>query len=136
MKNRKGFTLIELVITLAILGIVVPIIFSPIIFSLNNFNSQNEKAEIISDAQAAMDYLTREIRKSKTVDVVGNTIETDRGTYKLENRKLMQGSKVISGKLDIEALTITKNAQEITIVMKIKDTKGDNQEFSSTIYVR
>lgn len=136
MKNRKGFTLIELVITLAILGIVVPIIFSPIIFSLNNFNSQNEKAEIISDAQAAMDYLTREIRKSKTVDVVGNTIETDRGTYKLENRKLMQGSKVISGKLDIEALTITKNAQEITMVIKIKDSKGENEEFSSTIYVR
>ena len=134
VKSKKGFTLIELVITIAILGIVLPMIFSPIIFSFTNFQTQNEKTKITSDARAAMDYLTREIRKSNHVTVTGNIIETDRGIYKIEGRNLMQGDKII--REGIDELITNKTGQTIEIEIVIKDSKDNGHNLSSIIHVR
>lgn len=77
MKNKKGFTLLELVLVLALLGIVLSMIFSPIIFSFKNFDIQNEKANVISTARTTMDYLNREIRKSDEVKLTDDSLNND-----------------------------------------------------------
>lgn len=138
MKNKKGFTLIELVITLAILGIVLPVIFSPVFFSFKNFDTQNEKTNIISDTRAVMDYLTREIRKSDQVTVDDNkitiTIGTDLVIYEEDNGDLKKDGKVINE--GIGELTIKKSDQKIEIKILARDSKNKEHSLSSIIYIR
>lgn len=134
MKNKRGFTLIELVIVLALLGIVLSMIFSPIIFSFKNFDIQNEKANIISDARATMDYLTRAIRKADTVEVVDGNLSVDSKMYKLEDRILFkEAKKVMEG---IDELNINKVDKTINIEIVIKNSKGENYKLSSIINIR
>jgi prepilin-type N-terminal cleavage/methylation domain-containing protein len=134
VKNKRGFTLIELVIVLALLGIVLSMIFSPIIFSFKNFDIQNEKANIISDARATMDYLTRAIRKADTVEVVDGNLSMDSKMYKLEDRILFkEAKKVMEG---IDELNINKVDKTINIEIVIKNSKGENYKLSSIINIR
>jgi len=134
VKNKRGFTLIELVIVLALLGIVLSMIYSPIIFSFKNFDIQNEKANIISDARATMDYLTRAIRKADTVEVVDGNLSMDSKMYKLEDRVLFkEAKKVMEG---IDELNINKVDKTINIEIVIKNSKGENYKLSSIINIR
>lgn len=134
MKNKEGFTLIELVIVLALIGIVLSMIFSPIIFSFKNFDTQNEKSNTISNARATMDYLTRAIRKADTVEVVDGNLSIDSKMYKLEDRILFkEAKKVMEG---IDELNINKVDKTINIEIVIKNSKGENYKLSSIINIR
>lgn len=134
MKNERGITLIELVIVLALLGVVVSMMVSPIVFTYNNFNNQNERTNIISNARETMDYLTREIRKSNAVDIVGNEIIINSSVYRLEDRVLYKDDKkIIEG---IDELNINKTDNTINIEIVIKDSGGKDHILSSTINIR
>lgn len=134
MINKKGFTLIEVVLSLALIGIVITLIISPIIFSYNNFETQYEKSHIISTARTAMDYLTREIRKASTVDVDNNTIIIDSHVYKLEDRVLLkEDQKVVEG---IDGLIVTKNNSTVNIEITIKYSNEKEYKLSSQINIR
>ena len=146
MGNNRGITLIELIIVIALIGIVLSIVFSPITFSFRNFNAQNEKTAITSRARAAMDYLTREIRKSDIVEINDNVItvnlDDNENKYKLENKILFKNDKkIIDG---IDGLNISPDIDpdidpdNITINIKItiKDSKGKDHTLSSDINIR
>ena len=150
MGNNRGITLIELIIVIALIGIVLSIVFSPVTFSFRNFDAQNEKAAITSRARAAMDYLTREIRKSDIVEINDNVITVNLGgnenKYKLENKILFKNDKkIIEG---IDGLNISPDIgfdpdpeidlDNITINIKItiKDSKGKDHTLSSDINIR
>lgn len=140
MKNKRGFTLIELVVVLALVGIVLSVVFSPIIFSFKNFDMQNEKANVISDARATMDYLTREIRKGGTVKVVKGSLTEDGSLtidskkYKLENGILYKDKEeIIEG---IDDVIIEEDGEPITIGIIIGDSKGKHYKLSSDINLR
>ncbi len=135
MKNNKGFTLIELVLVLGLIGIVLSMIFSPIIFSVQNFGTQNEKASITSDLRTTMDHLTRQIRKANVVDVVdANTIEIDSKVYTIQGRNLTKdGIVVISG---IDKLIVNRDGKGIKIKVVIMDSKGKEYSLSSIMNKR
>lgn len=61
----KGFTLIEILITLVITSIVMMSIFSAFNTQSKSFNSQQQVTEMQQNARAAMDMMTREIRMAK-----------------------------------------------------------------------
>lgn len=139
MKNKEGFTLIELILVLALMGIVLSILFLPIISSFKNFNSQNEKANIISDSRSLMDYLTREIRKAdpETVKIDDGSLKIDKKgslmiglkSYELESGILSKdGVKVREG---INDIIIQRVAEKIIMKITIED-----YELSSEINLR
>lgn len=61
----KGFTLIEILITLVITSIVMASIFSVFNTQSKSFNSQQQVTEMQQNARAALDMMTREIRMAK-----------------------------------------------------------------------
>lgn len=134
MKNRRGFTLIELVVILGILSIVLSLLFPPVISSFKHFGVQNERTNTISDARTAMDYLTRQIRKSDEIEVSNNTITMDSVVYRLENRTLLRNdAAVIKG---IDDLKINKSGSKIDIEIVIKDSSHNDYKLSSSIFIR
>ena len=68
MKN-KGFSLIELIISMAILGIVLAALTSLFASQSRHYTAQNEILEMQGNARAAMDFVTRTMRGLKTPDI-------------------------------------------------------------------
>ena len=134
VRNKKGFTLIELIIVGALLITVLSVIFSPITFSFKNFNIQNEKTYIISNARQAMNYLTREIRKAEKVEVDNNNLIIDSGIYRIENRILYKDdNRVMDG---IDELNVDKNNKLINIEIIIRSKGSKDYKLSSNINLR
>lgn len=69
MKNNKGFTLIEVIISLAIVTIVTLSIFSFFRFNLNSFNMSTEAMEKQSNLRITSYKLTNELRNIGFVDL-------------------------------------------------------------------
>ena len=109
MNNKKGLTLIELVIVLALIGILSSLLFFPILFSFDNFEKQSNTVNEISTARSTMELLTKEIRKSEKIEVEGNA--------------LIQ-------------LNFTKIGETVTIQVIIKKANGQDYELSSIVNLR
>ncbi len=62
MRNQKGFTLIEFIVTMAIMGIVLAGIYSVYYSQQKSFIVQDEVAEMQQNLRAAMFFMAREIR--------------------------------------------------------------------------
>lgn len=63
-KNCYGFTLVELMITLAISGIIIAAVYSAYISQQRVYLAQEQVAEMQQNARVAMDMLTRDIRSA------------------------------------------------------------------------
>lgn len=134
MNNRKGLTLIELIVALGLTVIVLLMIFPPIILSHNTFGIQNEKVNTISNARYAMDYLTRQIRKSEEIEVIEDAIIIDSIVYKLENRTIFKDdTALIHG---IDDLKIRKIGRTLNIEIVIKDSGSEDYKLRTNINMR
>lgn len=61
LKN-KGVTLVELIVAIALLGIVITSVGQFFSFNLNVYNKGNDLASVQFDVRMASDYLTSELR--------------------------------------------------------------------------
>lgn len=64
LKNAQGFTLVELMITLAISGIIVAAIYAAYISQQRTYLAQEQVAEMQQNIRAAVDLMAREIRSA------------------------------------------------------------------------
>ncbi len=62
MKSEKGFTLIELIVAMAVAGIVMADVYSAYYSQQKSFVVQDELAEMQQNLRAAMFFMAREIR--------------------------------------------------------------------------
>lgn len=68
MGNRKGgFTLIELILSMAIMSILVLCIYSILNFTTNACKIGEEKDEIMLNGQYAIEYIKEEIREAEKI---------------------------------------------------------------------
>ncbi len=90
MRNKKGthraFTLIELIIVVAIILVVMTAIWNFFFFGLNTFNRGNAKSIVQNDVRAVSDLITSELRNATLISVtksdLGDTIKLE----SLENK--------------------------------------------------
>ena len=68
--NNKGFTLLETIISVAIIGMVLTLAFSLLVFGQNNFNSSNKQYEIQNDGRITTTYLSKEIRYATDLEII------------------------------------------------------------------
>jgi uncharacterized repeat protein (TIGR02543 family)/prepilin-type N-terminal cleavage/methylation domain-containing protein len=62
VKNKKGITLIEVILTLAILAIVIPVVYSVFFAGVTSYSFSTNKGFAQQDLRRTADYLTNELR--------------------------------------------------------------------------
>ena len=139
MNNKKGLTLIELVIVLALIGILSSLLFFPILFSFDNFEKQSNTVNEITTARSTIEFLTKEIRKVddfNQIDASGNSLKIGTVEYKLVDKTLTKDNQKLF--VGIESLFFDKSSdnKSITITIQVTKKKGEAQKLSSTIYMR
>ncbi|MBU3153369.1 PilW family protein [Clostridium estertheticum] len=67
---KSGFTLIELIVTIGIMGIVLAMAFSMGDFGDKSFNNGSAKSDIQSNTRLAANYITKELRYSSNAEIL------------------------------------------------------------------
>lgn len=75
--NKKGFTLIELIVVIAIIGMVITTIMSLLFFGYNVYSMTSNDYELQSSVRLAMENLGNTIRESKAVFAVPDATYKD-----------------------------------------------------------
>jgi len=82
-RNSKGYTLIELVMVIVLLGIIAGVVAPFILKAMQAYTASKARAELVAKGRLAMERLAREVRvavpNSLTVLDTGNGIEFARG---------------------------------------------------------
>jgi prepilin-type N-terminal cleavage/methylation domain-containing protein len=67
--SRRGFTLVEVLVTLALLGIVIGLLMLPVANSMGYFRSATARADAQSAARVALDTMARELTEAMYVQL-------------------------------------------------------------------
>jgi prepilin-type N-terminal cleavage/methylation domain-containing protein len=82
--SDKGYTIVEMLIGMAIVSILIAGIYNLVISSSRTYLAQNAAVEMQSDGRAAMDFMARELRQAfgipeiSTITTADDTISFDR----------------------------------------------------------
>lgn len=71
-KNKKGLTLIELLIVIALIGLISTAAFSMNIFGAKTFKRSEERADRQFELRMVADFITRKVRYAKTVEILNS----------------------------------------------------------------
>ncbi|MGI6142068.1 MAG: immunoglobulin-like domain-containing protein [Caldicoprobacterales bacterium] len=70
IRRKKGITLVELVIAMAIFGLVLSIAFSLYFFAIKTFASGGNQSNVQSEIRLAADYMTKELRNAYKIEIL------------------------------------------------------------------
>lgn len=71
-KSNKGVTLIELVIVIALIGIVLSVIYSLYFFSQSTYSQGENQYELQTEARLAFESLTQDLRFVREIEIIDN----------------------------------------------------------------
>jgi len=144
LKKIVGFTVLELVIVIIIIGIVASVI-GPILFiSTRAMNTQYELSNVMGEGRVAISRIIRELRMMRTTndliigansitfsDVNGTTI-----TYSLSGENLMRNSQVLANPVTALSFTyqdaggattaVVANVRYVTVSITLTDNNVVN----------
>jgi prepilin-type N-terminal cleavage/methylation domain-containing protein len=75
-KNREGFSLIEILIVMAVLGIILTAIYSLFMSANKSQISQDLEVEMQQNARSAAEFVAREFKNISTLSCLENTSTT------------------------------------------------------------
>lgn len=163
LKNTKGFTLIELILVVSIVGLVIVSVGNYLITNLNSFNTDVARLDAQEETQEAMKALTTLALNSSGVEAVGSSTYpsiTDI-TFKMpesppddENKIQLVGNALSSSLTGVLATDITSltmipipdpertladsdylNAQGLTITI-VSQKNGQQSSLTNQVYFR
>jgi prepilin-type N-terminal cleavage/methylation domain-containing protein len=68
--NKRGFTLIELIVVIAIVGLIISMAFSFYVFGSNTFTMGENQSNVQHNVRMAAKYITNELRIARTVEIL------------------------------------------------------------------
>lgn len=144
LKNRRGITLIELVITLAILSMVFAVGYNFFSSALHSFGSQRDNVDNQARARQVMRDMSKEIRKiswEATIEIeAGKSIKIDDISYTFQknNNTLLKNGKVfVTGIQSFNPRWDYQNNKK-AVILEITTLANTGHEItlSSSIHVR
>lgn len=112
--NKKGFTLIELILSVAIIGILAMVIAQALFTGVSSFDIVSKRKALLSDIRLAIDRMSYEITLiPDTNNIVSfssssltfNIPSENNITYTLNSSNITRSSAVIAG--NVSSLTFT-----------------------------
>jgi prepilin-type N-terminal cleavage/methylation domain-containing protein len=88
MKYRHGFTLIEIMVSLAVFGIVMATMGSAFYKTFKDWQRQRDYGSVLENARWAMEFMSHEIRMGRNNTTASNTFR-DAGEYSLSDHELL-----------------------------------------------
>ncbi|TCT16903.1 prepilin-type N-terminal cleavage/methylation domain-containing protein [Natranaerovirga pectinivora] len=134
--NKKGVTLIEIIVVIAIISIVFTLGFSFFSMFINSFFKQ---ADII-DSQRAVNGIIRELdREIRRVDIndisiLDNGISVGSLDYKMQGDTLLKNGSILNR--GITDFFVTKVGNKITINITIDGKHENSINMEHVIYIR
>ncbi|MBS3983004.1 MAG: hypothetical protein KGZ41_04320 [Dethiobacter sp.] len=153
LKNEKGLSLVELVISLSFLSVILGIGYSYFYFATNTFRVGQNQSNLQQNIRLATNYITRELRTAHLVEVKGNNftipatdphygyIFIDAGNGRITHLKKGTTQKVdiLSGLTDNVSFNINfrpKAADPKTLVYTISGTyQGTTNSSTSELFL-
>jgi len=128
-KMKRGFTLIEVLIYIGVLGIILIAIFSLLIVSYRSNIKARVMRETLEDARRAMDIMVREIKEAKSVYIP----TTNSSQFSLETINYLptdEDTTYIDFFLCDSHLCLKKESQDPVSITK------DNVEVNNLVFTR
>ena len=152
-KSQKGFTLIEIIITLVLLGIISVVTIQFVSSSAEVGQIQTERNQLVSEARLAMEAMTREIRFAVPASVVTTvvsitfdkqfpylqdaTVAAIDYTYNPAAQVIQRtGGAVSTVATQVSAFAITDNGGWYTLSMTLSHPLGGNFSLTSAVRPR
>ncbi len=123
MKNNKGFTLVETIAVIIILGVVLSIAVP----SITNVVKSTNKNRMISDAETFIS----EVKEYVESDTIGNTPKDNK--YKLVNIKSKLSKSPYGGNYNMESSFVIINNNSYTVCLTDDKYKATTEEGSITV---
>ena len=123
MKNNKGFTLVETIAVIIILGVVLSIAVP----SITNVVKSTNKNRMISDAETFIS----EVKEYVESDTIGNTPKDNK--YKLVNIKSKLSKSPYGGYYNMESSFVIINNNSYTVCLTDDKYKATTEEGSITV---
>lgn len=67
MKHQTGFTLLELLIAMALMGLVLVMVYGSLRLGMRSWNASAQRAESLNEVRLIEDFIRRQLRQSMTV---------------------------------------------------------------------
>lgn len=142
MKDQKGVTLVELLVTLAITSIVLVSLFQITRYSMNGYRRQTSTVNLQMDARTFLSGLSSDVRRSDRVYITGDTLFVERGgqghAYEFEGQQVKRNGSVVLENVTMFQKTIVQGVLEVTIetidndqsnALSIKLSLGEREVF-------
>ena len=123
MKNNKGFTLVETIAVIIILGVVLSIAVP----SITNVVKSTNKNRMISDAETFIS----EVKEYVESDTIGNTPKDNK--YKLVNIKSKLSKSPYGGNYNMESSFVIINNNSYPVCLTDDKYKATTEEGSITV---
>lgn len=127
LDNRKGITLVELLITIAIFSLVISIIFSMNIFGIRSFALSRDSADSQFEVRMPTDFIAKKIRYANSIKIL-STIPTTPTPN--SHQIYLENGEIIYKDAGSDSLIIgTSNVDDYTLLFE----KTSNNMVSYTI---
>lgn len=134
-KSEEGFTLVELLASIALLSVVILLVGSVHIFGQSQFINQTESASQSNDLRYSLSVISRDVRSAEVVTVEGATLSADDITYTLANSTLRRNGEVLSTRVSDFTPESIPDGVHITILSTV-NRQNQSKEYETTIYFR
>lgn len=132
-KNRKGFTLVEVVITLAILSIVLATAFNLFGFNLTVYSKGQSLSQVQFDIRMAADYITSEIRNVSEINLLEIDYDNENieDNEEVEDHNYINTSTLKSSHPSLDSvqfsISVENTSYLLAFVVAGSNSRGDNE---------
>lgn len=148
-KNSRGFTLIELIVTLGLVGIIISIVMSFFLVNLKSYETISIQSELQYQSQYMINFMTNKILEAEKFEGTTDSIITfkydgsNRVSFTVNsNGELIftdVGGEVVKLGENVKELKInpfTGDSSRVEITLTLEDGKSKPCVAKQTVYMR
>ena len=141
MKNKKGFTLIEVVVTLVILVLLLGVVAGTTVLTQQFSTGEHSRVQLQNEVRIALAYIDSDVRASNQIAVADTAcfilISGTHVRYCLVGDELTRNGQPIAANLTDFTYTIdTSSGTLIVSLTTIADRYGNPVSITDTYYLR